>query len=396
MSTTSWEWGKDWAGMFQNRAAQTRPGNTNAAGPTARATASTEEDEPEPLLARPVRRHEVLCFLNELSIMVNTGISLASALNTIASQTQNPTLAQVIRELRRAVEAGQDFSAALAKYPKYFDKTCVQLVIAGEASGALGEMLARVVDQGRRDAESRGKVRAALTYPAIMLVASIAASIFLLVYVFPKFTPLFQSRGIALPLPTRIMIAVSDFFVYRWYIALAIAVALVGAFFWFAKTRAGRRILDRVKLDMPVLGPMFRRASLSRSLRTLANMLAAGVPLIQALQLTGQVAGNVCFEDEWNRVAEGVLEGKQIHQVMEGSEMFPHSLVQMIAAAEQSGTLDQVLARVAEYYERELDLAIKAATSVIEPVMVCVMGGVIGTIAMGLLLPIFTLSRHVG
>jgi len=328
--------------------------------------------------------------------MVSTGISLPNALDGIAAQTDNPTLARVIRDLKGAVEAGQDFSAALARYPKYFDKTCVQLVLAGETSGALGEMLERVVEQGRRDAESRGKVRAALTYPAIMVVASIAASVFLLVYVFPKFTPLFQARGIALPLPTRIMMAVSDFFVYRWYVALALAVAAVGGFLWLSRTRAGRRYLDQAKLNLPVLGPLFRRASLVRSLRTLANMLGAGVPLMQALQLTAQVSGNVWFEEEWERVADGVLEGKQIHQIMESSELFPPTLVQMIAAAEQSGTLDKVLARVADYYDRDLDVAIKSATSVLEPAIIFVMGGVIGTIAMSLMLPIFTLSRHVG
>ncbi len=145
-----------------------------------------------------------------------------------------------------------------------------------------------------------------------------------------------------------------------------------------------------------MLGQLSRRASLVRSLQTLASMLGAGVPLMQALQLTAKVSGNVWFEDEWNHVAEGVLEGKQIHQVMEGSRLFPPTLVQMVAAAEQSGTLDEVLARVADYYERDLEVAAKAATNVIEPALIFVMGGIIGTIAMSLMLPIFTLSRHVG
>ncbi len=349
-----------------------------------------------PLIPRRVTRQEIIYFTNELGVMVEMGVTLSAALASIKEQSENPTLGRIVTELKAAVESGEDFSAALARYPKLFDKTYVQLVRASEASGSLGQMLERIVEQGRRELESRGKVRAALAYPAVMLVASIGASVFLLVYVFPKFTPLFSRRGITLPLPTRIMMAISNFLTSYWYVAVLGAIALVAGFVWFSRSPVGRRFNDGFKLRLPILGPMFRRTALSRSLRTLATMLSSGVPMLQAIRLCGEVSGNVLYEADWNTVAEGVAAGRQIHELIADSPRFPRTLTQMISAGEQSGRLGPILTRLSDYYDRELETAIKAATSVIEPIMVCFMGVVVGTVAMALLLPIFTLSRHVG
>lgn len=359
-------------------------------------TSHRETDEEAPLIPRWITRLEILYLTNELAVMVGTGITLSVALGSIAEQADNPSLARVVRDLKSTVESGQDFSVALARYPKLFDKTYVQLVRASEASGSLGEMLERIVELGRRQLESRNKVRAALVYPAIMLLASIGASVFLLVYVLPKFIPLFAGRGLALPVPTRLMMALSDFIVHRWYLVLAAGTALISGGTALFRTGAGRRIADNAKLSVPILGPMFRKATISRSLRTLATMLSSGVPMMQALRLCAEVSGNVHYEQEWHTVAEGVAEGQQIHEILANSTRFPKTLTQLISAGEKSGRLGPVLTRVSDYYDRELETAIKAATSIIEPLMVCFMGVVVGAVALALLLPIFTLSRTVG
>jgi type IV pilus assembly protein PilC len=348
------------------------------------------------LIPRRVTRREVIYVTSELAVMVDTGIPLSTALANILEQAENPSLARVLRDLKASVEAGDDFSNALARHPKLFDKTFVQLVKASEASGSLGSMLDQIVERARRELESEGKVRTALAYPLVMLVASIAASVFLLAYVFPKFTPIFKGRGVTLPAPTRVMIALSDMLTGYWYLLLAAAGLLAAGWIWFTRSELGHYAADNLKLNMPVMGTMFRKAAISRSIRTLSTMLSSGVPMLQAIRHCGQVSGNVIYEQDWNKIAEGVTEGQQIHECMQPIPRFPRALVQMIAAGEKTGRLSSVLNRLSDFYDRELENAIKTTTTMIEPIMVCFMGVVVGSIAMALLLPIFTLSRHVG
>jgi type IV pilus assembly protein PilC len=347
------------------------------------------------LIPRRISRKEILYATSELAVMVDTGITLSAALGNIIEQAHNPSLVQVLKDLKAAVESGEDFSNALARYPKLFDKTFVQLVKASEASGSMGTMLDRIVEQGRKDLDSEGKVRSAMAYPMVMLVASVAASIFLLTYVFPKFTPIFRGKGITLPMPTRIMIALSDALTGYWYLLLAVLVLCVAAWAWFRRSAWGQRLSDAMKLNAPVVGRMFRQAAISRSIRTLSTTISSGVPMLQAIRLSGQVSGNTLFESDWDKVADGVNEGRQIHECMQTMDRFPRSLVQMIASGEKTGRLGNVLIRLSDFYDRELENAIKTTTTMIEPIMVCFMGLVVGSIAMALLLPIFTLSRHV-
>ena len=360
------------------------------------AAAARTDDDDLPLIPRRVSRKEILNFTSELAVMVDTGINLSVALGNVIEQAENPSLARVGRELKNAVESGEDFSTALSRHPKLFDKVYVQLVKASEMSGSLGTMLDRIVEQGVRDLDSRGKVRGALAYPAFMGLASIGACVFLLTYVFPKFAMMFAGRGITLPLPTRVMMTISGALINYWYVGILGTFLLIAGSVWLGKSKAGRRFVDRLKLGFPILGVMFRKAALSRSLRTLSTMLSSGVPMLQAIRLGGEVSGNVLYEEDWTKVSEGVAEGRQIHELMATSPRFPKALSQMIAAGEQTGRLGSILNRLSDYYDRELDTSIKTVTSLIEPIMVCVMGFVVGSIAMALLLPIFTLSRHVG
>ncbi len=352
------------------------------------------EAAPGGLFPRRVSKQELIYFTTQLALMVDTGIPLATAMDGILHQETNPTLQKVLRELKRDIEAGEDFSTALAKHPKLFDRTYVALVKASEASGTLGPMLERIASYLRKELETRGKVRAAMAYPMVMLVLAIGVTIFLLTYILPKFIPLFASRGVELPKMTRFVMGVSDVLLRYWYCWVAGTGLAIAGFYWGRRTPAGRQLLDWLKIQMPILGPMFRKVAISRSLRTLGTMLGCGVPMLDSLRLSAEVAGNYHYEKLWHQVLEQVTGGKRICEVLTTTPLFPRVLVQMIAAGEETGQLDTVLQRVSTYYDQEVDMAIKTATSMIEPLMISLMGIVVGGIGMALLLPIFSLSRH--
>jgi type IV pilus assembly protein PilC len=346
------------------------------------------------LFPRWVSKKDIIYVTNQLAIMVDTGITLSSALGGIVDQEPNPSLRKILADLKASVEGGADFSAALASYPKLFDKTYVALVKASEATGTLGNMLERIADYLRKEVETRGRVRAAMAYPLVMMTLACGVTIFLLTYVLPKFTPLFKSKKIDLPRPTWLMMAVSDALLGYWYLWLAGLVLAVAGFLFGRRTEPGRRMLDFVKIHLPIVGSMFRKVILSRSIRTLGTMLQSGVPFLDSIRLAGEVSGNVHYEELWQKVLEEVSGGRRICEVLTGNPLFPRVLVQMIAAGEETGKLDKVLEKVSSYYDREVEISIKAATSLIEPIMICVMGVVVGTIGLAVLLPIFSLSRH--
>ncbi len=348
------------------------------------------------LFARRIRKTDVLYATNQLAVMVETGVTLAEALSAIIEQEENPTFRQVLSQIRREVESGNDFSAALAEYPKVFDHTYISLIRASEATGMLGEMLHRISNHLRKEIEARRKVRAAMIYPCVMFTMAVGVTVFLLTFVLPKFMPLFEARGVNLPIPTKVMLAVSHAFVDYWPWWIASAVGLIVGFFVARKTEPGGRMWDTVKLKLPIVGRAIQKIVLSRSVRTLGVMVQAGVPVLEALKLTSQIAGNRLYEETWLRVIDDVTAGKEIHTALLGSPLFPSTLVRMIASGEETGKLDQVLQRVSDYYDQEVETAVKAATGLIEPIMIGVMGVIVGGIGLGLLLPIFSLSSAAG
>lgn len=346
------------------------------------------------LFARRVSKHDLIFVTSQLAIMVDTGITLSSALAGMAEQEQNPSLRKVLSELKQSVEEGEDFSTALSHHPKLFDKTYISLIRASEASGDMGGMLERIAGYVRAEVETRGKVRAAMAYPGVMMFMAVGVTIFLLTYILPKFTPIFKSRGEELPTPTKVMMTISDTLLDNWYFWVAGLVAVIVAYYFGRRTDPGRQILDTTKIHLPILGPLFRKVTISRSIRTLGTMLASGVPMLDALKLCGEVAGNYQYEALWEKVRDDVTSGCRICESLKGTPLIPPVLIQMIASGEETGKLDYVLERVSSYYDREVEMAIKTATSLIEPVMIAAMGFVVGGIGMALLLPIFSLSRQ--
>jgi type IV pilus assembly protein PilC len=356
-------------------------------------TLEEADDEDGPLLARGISRKDVIYTTSQLAIMVDTGITLSSALESLMRQETNVRLKAVLSDLKSRVEAGEDFSAALARHPKHFDPTFIALVRASEQTGSLGEMLDRISNYLRGDLETRGKVKAALAYPAIMLAVAVGVTAFLLTYVMPKFIPIFEQRKVKLPLPTTVLIALSKGMLGYWYLWLLGLAALVVGFLYFRRTATGRRAIDWLKINIPVIGPMIRKVVISRSIRTLGTMVKSGVSMLESLKLTSEVSGNVYYQEAWTNVIEQVTEGRRICDAIEGNSLFPSTLIQMISSGEETGKLDEVLEKVSTYYDRDLELSIKTTTSLIEPVMIVMMGFVVGGIAMALLLPIFQLSR---
>jgi len=348
------------------------------------------------LFQRRITKKELVYITSQLAILVQTGITLSSALNGLLEQERNPTLVRVLRDLKSAVESGEDFSTALKRHPKLFDRTYVSLVKASEATGTLGDMLDRIATYLRKEVEARGKVRSALAYPTIMAVVAMGVTIFLLTFVLPKFEPLFSRRGIKLPKLTIFLMGASNALTQYWILWAIAAVALVVGFFFGKRTEPGRKVWDWVKLHLPVVGTMQRKVVISRSVRTLGTLVHSGVSMLDAVQLTADVAGNYYYERIWLRVLNDVTSGKQIYESLSGDPLVPPMLVQMISSGEETGQLDTVLIRVSDYFDQEVEAALKTATSLIEPILITIMGVIVGAIGLGLMLPIFQLSKPPG
>jgi type IV pilus assembly protein PilC len=352
-----------------------------------------EEEGGFSLFPRRIKKTELIYATSQIAIMVDTGITLSAAIGGLAEQEDNPSFKVLLNDLKHRVEGGEDFSSALANHPKHFDKTFISMVKASEHTGTLGEMLERVALYLRSELETRHKVRAALAYPGVMAALAVCVTIFLLTYVLPKFTPLFESKNMKLPAPTVVMLALSHALIDYWWAWVVGGVAL-GLTYWFGrKTVPGRKFLDWIKLHSPIVGTMFRKVILSRSIRTLGTMIQSGVSMLDAIRLTSEVSGNYYYEQSWNRVLDQITQGNRICEALQGDPLFPKTLVQMISSGEETGKLDFVLQKVSVYYDREVEMSLKTATSMIEPIMITVMGVVVGGIGLGLMLPIFQLSR---
>jgi type IV pilus assembly protein PilC len=353
-----------------------------------------EEDEGLELLPKRIKQSDIIFLTSQLAVMVDTGITLSAAMEIIAAQEENKTLKKVLVDLKTRVEGGEDFSSALSRHSRHFDKTYISLVKASEHTGTLGEMLENISDHLRKQLETRQKVKAAMAYPGIMLTLAVGVTIFMLTYVLPKFTPLFNRKGMKLPIATKVLMAASDALLHYWYLWLIGIVAVVLAYVFGSKTDAGRKFLDGVKLNLPIIGQLNRKIIVSRSMRTLGTMIGAGVSMLDAIRLAAEVSGNIYYEQIWMHVLDQITQGKRVAESLVGNnKLFPSTLVQMIASGEETGKLDKVLAKVSAYYDREVETSIKSATSLIEPILIVGMGIVVGSIAMGLLLPIFQLSK---
>ena len=338
---------------------------------------------------------DVLDFTTQLAVMIRAGISIRAALDGISDQQQNPKFKKILNQIKLDVESGRQFSEAINRYPKLFGPLYVNMVRASEMSGSFSKMLDRIAAYLAQQIETRKMVVGAMIYPGIIGTMAVAVTIFLLTFVLPKFAGVFAGKEEALPAPTKFLMALSDWMVNFWYIPSIGFIGLVIGFFLFIKTDIGRFWWDRTKLLIPVMNRMFRALYISRSLQTMGELLNAGVPMLDTLAITGDISGNMLYKKMWRNVYSSVKQGKKIATQLGKSSLLPKSVVQMISAGEESGKLGEVLDDVSEFYAKALRDAIKSVTSMIEPIMIIVMGGVVGFIAMAIILPIFKMSSIV-
>ncbi len=345
--------------------------------------------------AKRVKRQDVIFFAQQLAVMVETGVPISDALESIVEQSSNPNFQQVVREVATEVQSGTEFSVALKQFPEVFPTVMVSLIRAAEASGTLGPMLQRISEYMTKEMQTAKQVKGALTYPCIMICMTLGVTIFLLTFVLPKFADIYSSRGQSLPGPTQLLLSMSSALVDHWQWWVIGVVGSIVLFVLFGRSAQGKRTFDWLKLNMPMFKNMFTQLYITRSTRTLGTMINAGVPMLDAVQITSHVTNTSYYEELWNDVDDNLRQGLQLSDPLFASPLMPRSIVQMIRSGEKSGRLGQVLSRVAEHTEQEFDQAVKAATQYIEPVMVTVMGGIIGFVAISLLLPIFTVGKAV-
>jgi type IV pilus assembly protein PilC len=302
----------------------------------------------------------------------------------------------MIEEVGGDVRGGVEFSAALEKHPKVFNTLFVSLMRASEASGTMGKMLQRVSEYMEQQRETRKRIKGAMTYPMCMLFFCVIVVVCLLVFILPRFEKIYAGKDAVLPVPTRVLVAMSHAITDYWPLIIGGLVTGVVALAFYLRSSGGRRMLDTVRIRVPVLGKLCRKACLARSLRCMATMVSTGVSMLDGLDITAKVAGNRHYDDIWNRVADGVKEGATVSEQLCDCPLIPPSVAQMIDAGERSGKLGMVMDRVAKFCEDDLKVAVKTMTDLIEPVMIIVMGIIVGGIAMALLLPVFKISKVVG
>jgi len=335
---------------------------------------------------------DVTAFTNQLSVMIKAGINIRNAIGGIGDGIKNNKFRAIVYQVKADVEAGQPFSDALAKHPKVFSPLYVNMVRASEMSGDLGRMLERLAQFLDQQADTRRMVVGAMIYPCIIAVMAIATTIVLLTFVLPRLMPLFKGKEKYLPGVTKFVMGLSDFLVAFWWVLLIVLAAMIVGFIIFKRTDLGRRSLDTFKLRVPLLGKMFRAVYISNGLSTLGELVSAGVPMLETLNITSDVVGNTLHRELWRKVYESVKQGGKIVEPLKNQTLLPSNVVQMVSAGEESGNLGNVLQDVSEFYGRELKATIKAVTGMIEPVMMIVMGAIVGVIVSSVLLPIFKLS----
>jgi type IV pilus assembly protein PilC len=355
------------------------------------AAVSPELPLPEP--TGRVTREDVIQFAHQMAIMIQTGVPIGEALESVAQQTPNPAFRKVTADVSRAVQNGSALSQALSAQAAVFPHVMISLIHASEASGTMGPMLERISNYLAKERATLKKVRGAMLYPVFMAMMAIGVTIFLLAFVLPRFAAIYEGKGAALPMPTQILLSSSHVLIEFWHLWLGAAVVGVGAWLWFASTPVGVVFFDHLKLSAPVIGGLFRQLYITRAMQTMGTLINAGVPVLDMIGITRRVTNNHLYQNLWDHVDEQLRHGTQLSHAIAGSPLIPPSICRMIASGEKAGRLGQVMERIAEHTEQDFDESIKRATQFIEPVMVSVMGLLIGGVAISLLLPIFSVGR---
>lgn len=336
-----------------------------------------------------VKLTDLSIFCRQFSTMIDAGVSLVRCLDVLSEQSQSPKLRRIIADLRYEVEAGNSLSRAMSKYPTTFSNLFIGLIRAGEVGGVLEESLQRLSSFLEKDVELRRKVKSALTYPTLVSIVALGIVMFLTIYIVPQFMKMFTDLGLKdFPALTMALMQFSDFMVHKFWIVAIIVIVTVIACKMFGRTKVGRRFFDRVKLKMPVFGKLNHKVALARFARTLATLLSSGVPILSAMETVAGTVSNEIISDAILDARARVREGDVISEPLRRSRMFPPMVVQMIAIGQESGALDNMLSKIADFYDQEVDAAIASLTAAIEPMLIVFLGVTVGFIVIAMFMPL--------
>jgi type IV pilus assembly protein PilC len=344
-----------------------------------------------------VKGRDVVIFSRQFATMINAGLSLIRALGVLVDQTASPALAEILRQVRSDVREGASLSQAMEKHPKAFGELYVAMIRAGEVGGVLDETLNRLAGMLEANLNLRSKVRSAMAYPMVIAILITAVTTAMIVFVVPIFSNLYAEldEDAVLPLPTRMLVGISTTVTRFWFVALGVIVGGVWGLRRWRRTDAGRLAIDRFKLKVPILGRLAHKTAMSRFSRTMAVLSGTGVPILQAIDIVGDTSGNQVVSNALADVKESVRAGESLAEPLSRHKVFPSMVVQMMKVGEETGALEEMLAKVSDFYDREVDDTVNALTSLIEPLLIVVMGATVGGILIALYLPIFNLASLV-
>ncbi|MBI4989708.1 MAG: type II secretion system F family protein [Rhodocyclales bacterium] len=343
-----------------------------------------------------ITEKDITLFTRQLATMMKAGVPLLQAFDIVGKGASNQAVAKLLMDVKADVETGSSLNQAFRKYPLYFDALFCNLVAAGEAAGILDSLLDRLATYKEKILAIKSKIKSALFYPIAVLVVAIVITAVIMIFVIPSFKEVFKSFGADLPAPTLMVIAMSDFMVANWYIVFGIlGGALYGFFFMWKRSEKMQIVMDRLFLRLPIFGDIIRKATMARWARTLATMFAAGVPLVEALDSVGGASGNYVYKMATKQIQSEVSTGTNLTVAMQNVNVFPNMVIQMVSIGEESGQLDAMLGKVADFFEAEVDDAVEAMSSLMEPMIMVVLGTLIGGMVVAMYLPIFKLGAVV-
>jgi len=348
-----------------------------------------------PFLQQKVKEHDVVVFARQFATMINAGLPIIQCLDLLGEEEKNRTFAKIIKTIKEDIEGGSSLTDALNKYPDVFDELFVNLITAGEAGGILDVILNRLSAYMEKAIALKRKVKGAMTYPATVLIVAIAVVILLLYKVVPVFEEMFSSMGSALPGPTQLLVDLSRSVQNNILYILGFTVLIVFAFRRYYKTRWGRLQVDRFVLTLPVFGILLKKVAVAKFSRTLSTMMSSGVPILDGLEIVSKTAGNKIIENALMNTRKSISEGRTIAAPLSEADVFPSMVVSMIAVGENTGALDAMLEKIADFYDSEVDAAVSALTSLLEPIMMVFLGGIVGGMIVALYLPIFSMAGAV-
>lgn len=344
-----------------------------------------------------ITQEDITVFTRQLATMMKAGLPLMQAFEIVARGHSNPSMTQMLMQVRADVEQGSALGKSFSKYPKYFDRFYCNLVSAGETGGVLEGLLDKLAVYKEKTQAIKKKVKTALTYPIAIMVVAVALIFVMMMFVLPAFGEVYSSMGAELPGLTQIVMSMSKFFVkYGWVMIVAIILAGFGLYKLHQKSPAFQKRVDSIMLRLPIFGPIVRKATIARWSRTTATLFAAGVPLVEVLDSVAGAAGNILYEEATKDIQAKVTQGLSLTSSMQSTEMFPNMIIQMAAIGEESGSLDDMLNKAAEFYEEEVDNSVSQLSSLMEPVIMVVLGSTIGVLLVAMYLPLFNLGNVVG